>query len=175
MIYEDDLGADIVTSRTNQTSPCTIDGLNDNTDYYLQVLAGGSCPLPMLKPFRTQSTAVEVAEWYPNGININLNADEATATVLIEDKQENSTATTSYADGLFFSKYYEAYLSVKLWAIYNGTPDKISLANVVVKSANNGNYWAKDNTTGTGAENAAKITSLATFGHFETGYIYPGE
>ena len=174
VIYDDDLGTSIVKTVENQTSPCTITGLNDNTDYYLQVFAGGTCPHP-IKPFTTQSTAVEVAEWYPNGININLNADEATATVLIEDKQEKAAASTSYADGLFFSKYYEAYLSVKLWAIYNGTPDKISLANVVVKSANNGNYWAKDNTTGTGAENAAKITSLATFGHFETGYIYPGE
>ncbi len=175
VIYDDEQGTSIVTSVANQTSPCTISGLNDNTNYYLQVLAGGSCPLPTLKPFTTQSTAVSIAEWFPDGININLNADEATATVLIEDKQEQQSSSTSYADGLFFSKYYEAYLSVKLWAIYNGTNEKISLANVKVKSANNGNYWAKDNTTGTGAENNGKITLLDTCGHFERGYIYPGE
>lgn len=175
VIYDDEQGTSIVTSVANQTSPCTVSGLNDNTNYYLQVLAGGSCPLPTLKPFTTQSTAVSIAEWFPDGININLNADEATATVLIEDKQEQQSSSTSYADGLFFSKYYEAYLSVKLWAIYNGTNEKISLANVKVKSANNGNYWAKDNTTGTGAENNGKITLLDTCGHFERGYIYPGE
>ena len=171
-IYDDDLGTSIVKTVENQTSPCTITGLNDNTDYYLQVFAGGICPHP-IKPFTTQSTAVEVAEWYPNGININLNADEATATVLIEDKQEKAAASTSYADGLFFSKYYEAYRNVKLWAIYNGTTEKISLANIKVKSSNNGSDWGKDKTTG--AIDNAKITSLASYGHQESGYIYPGE
>ena len=172
VIYDDDLGTSIFKTVENQTSPCTITGLNDNTDYYLQVFAGGTCPHP-IKPFTTQSTAVEVAEWYPNGININLNADEATATVLIEDKQEKAAASTSYADGLFFSKYYEAYRNVKLWAIYNGTTEKISLANIKVKSSNNGSGWGKDKTTG--ADDNAKITSLASYGHQEVGYIYPGE
>lgn len=171
VIYDDEQGTSIVTSVANQTSPCTISGLNDNTNYYLQVLAGGSCPLPTLKPFTTQSTAVSIAEWFPDGININLNADEATATVLIEDKQEKTASSTSYADGLFFSKYYEAYRNVKLWAVYNGTADKISLTNVKVKSSNNGSDWGKTNYS----DDNQKITSLASFGHFETGYIYPGE
>lgn len=171
VIYDDEQGTSIVTSVANQTSPCTISGLNDNTNYYLQVLAGGSCPLPTLKPFTTQSTAVSIAEWFLNGININLNADEATATVLIEDKQEKTASSTSYADGLFFSKYYEAYRNVKLWAVYNGTADKISLTNVKVKSSNNGSDWGKTNYS----DDNQKITSLAPFGHFETGYIYPGE
>lgn len=170
VIYDDEQGTSIVTSVANQTSPCTISGLNDNTNYYLQVLAGGTCPNP-LKPFTTQSTAVSIAEWFPDGININLNADEASATVLIEDKQEKTASSTSYADGLFFSKYYEAYRNVKLWAVYNGTADKISLANVKVKSSNNGSDWGKTNYI----DDNQKITSLASFGHVETGYIYPGE
>lgn len=170
IIYDDEQGTSIVTSVANQTSPCTISGLNDNTNYYLQVLAGGTCPNP-LKPFTTQSTAVSIAEWFPDGININLNADEASATVLIEDKQEKTASSTSYADGLFFSKYYEAYRNVKLWAVYNGTADKISLANVKVKSSNNGSDWGKTNYS----DDNQKITSLASFGHVETGYIYPGE
>lgn len=128
VIYDDEQGTSIVTSVANQTSPCTISGLNDNTNYYLQVLAGGSCPLPTLKPFTTQSTAVSIAEWFPNGININLNADEATATVLIEDKQEKATASTSYADDIFFSKYFEAASNVKLIAIYNGTNHDVNLS-----------------------------------------------
>lgn len=170
VIYDDEQGTSVVKELTNQTSPCTVSDLSDNTNYYLQVLAGGSCPHP-LKPFTTQSTAVSIAEWLPNGININLNADEATATVLIEDKQEKTASSTSYADGLFFSKYYEAYRNVKLWAVYNGTADKISLANVKVKSSNNGSDWGKTNYN----DDNQKITSLASFGHFETGYIYPGE
>ena len=128
VIYDDEQGTSIVTSVANQTSPCTISGLNDNTNYYLQVLAGGSCPLPTLKPFTTQLTAVSIAEWFPNGININLNADEATATVLIEDKQEKATSSTSYADDIFFSKYFEAASNVKLIAIYNGTNHDVNLS-----------------------------------------------
>ena len=170
VIYDDEQGTSMVKELTNQTSPCTVSDLSDNTNYYLQVLAGGTCPHP-LKPFTTQSTAVSIAEWFPNGININLNADEATATVLIEDKQEKTASSTSYADGLFFSKYYEAYRNVKLWAVYNGTADKISLTNVKVKSSNNGSDWGKTNYN----DDNQKITSLASFGHFETGYIYPGE
>lgn len=170
VIYDDDLGSNIVTSVPSQTSPCTISGLNDNTDYYLQVFAGGGCPHP-IKPFRTQATAVSIAEWFPDSIRINLAADEATATVIIEDKQENSTVTTSYADGLFFSKYYEAYKNIKLWAIYNGTAEKISLANIKVKSSNNGSEWGKSS----GTDDNQKITALDTMGHHEKGYIYPGE
>ena len=170
VIYDDEQGTSVVKELTNQTSPCTVSDLSDNTNYYLQVLAGGTCPHP-LKPFTTQSTAVSIAEWRPDGININLNADEATATVLIEDKQEKTASSTSYADGLFFSKYYEAYRNVKLWAVYNGTADKISLTNVKVKSSNNGSDWGKTNYN----DDNQKITSLASFGHFETGYIYPGE
>ena len=170
VIYDDDLGSNIVTSVPGQTSPCTISGLNDNTDYYLQVFAGGGCPHP-IKPFRTQATAVSIAEWFPDSIRINLAADEATATVIIEDKQENSTVTTSYADGLFFSKYYEAYKNIKLWAIYNGTAEKISLANIKVKSSNNGSDWGKSS----GLVDNQKITALDTMGHHEKGYIYPGE
>lgn len=170
VIYDDDLGSNIVTSVPGQTSPCTISGLNDNTDYYLQVFAGGGCPHP-IKPFRTQATAVSIAEWFPDSIRINLAVDEATATVIIEDKQENSTVTTSYADGLFFSKYYEAYKNIKLWAIYNGTAEKISLANIKVKSSNNSSDWGKSN----GLVDNQKITALDTMGHHEKGYIYPGE
>ena len=139
VIYDDDLGTSIVKTVENQTSPCTITGLNDNTDYYLQVFAGGTCPHP-IKPFTTQSTAVEVAEWYPNGININLNADEATATVLIEDKQEKAATTGKVADKLFFAKYFEGEGSMKLISIYNGTDHDIPLSgykiNAITRSYN---------------------------------------
>lgn len=174
-VYSDEEATAVVKSEDNLSSGSTITGLEEGTTYFLRVFAGTDCGSAIVE-FTTLSSAVIIAEWFPDGININLTADTATATVLIEDKQTTTATATSYADGLFFSKYYEAYLSVKLWAIYNGTNEKISLANIKVKSANNGNYWGKDNATGSGdTENAGKITSLATFGHHETGYIYPGE
>jgi hypothetical protein len=148
--------------------------LEENTQYYVKIFAGGTCASSAVS-LLTQTTAVEIAEWFTDSIRITLNDIDASASVLIEDKKESGNKTSNVATKLFFSKYYEAYLSVKLWAIYNGTKEKISLANVVVKSANNGNYWGKDNTTGTGADNAGKVTSFASFGHYESGYIYPGE
>lgn len=139
VIYDDDLGTSIVQSVENQTSPCTISGLNDNTDYYVQVFAGGGCPHP-IKPFRTQATAVSIAEWFPDSIRINLNS-ETTASVIIEDKKEHGSSSSSkVADKLFFAKYFEGEGSLKLISIYNGTDHDISLSgykiNVITRSYN---------------------------------------
>ena len=169
VIYDDEQGTSIVTSVANQTSPCTISGLNDNTNYYLQVLAGGTCPHP-LKPFTTQSTAVSIAEWRPDGININLNADEATATVLIEDKQEKTASSTSYADSIFISKYFEADGENKLLAIFNGTTDTIPLSNYCLKRS------ARYASTPIPAVPTNVLTlELGSYGRIKPGYIAPNE
>lgn len=170
VIYDDEQGTSIVTSVANQTSPCTISGLNDNTNYYLQVLAGGSCPLPTLKPFTTQSTAVSIAEWRPDGININLNADEATATVLIEDKQEKTASSTSYADSIFISKYFEADGENKLLAIFNGTTDTIPLSNYCLKRS--ARYASTPIPT---VPTNVLTLELGSYGRIKPGYIAPNE
>lgn len=170
VIYDDEQGTSIVTSVANQTSPCTISGLNDNTNYYLQVLAGGSCPLPTLKPFTTQSTAVSIAEWFPNGININLNADEASATVLIEDKQEKTASSTSYADSIFISKYFEADGENKLLAIFNGTTDTIPLSNYCLKRS--ARYASTPIPT---VPTNVLTLELGSYGRIKPGYIAPNE
>ena len=164
-IYSDNTCSDVVKTEDNLTTGCTVSGLEEGKTYFLKVFAGAGCGSSAVE-FTTLSSAVIIAEWFTDSIRINLTADTATATVLIEDKKNTSTASTSYADGLFFSKYYEAYRNIKLWAVYNGTEAKISLANVKVKSSNNGSDWGVDNN---------KITSLASYGHHEAGYIYPGE
>ena len=170
VIYDDEQGTSIVTSVANQTSPCTISGLNDNTNYYLQVLAGGSCPLPTLKPFTTQSTAVSIAEWLPDGININLNADKATATVLIEDKQEKTASSTSYADSIFISKYFEADGENKLLAIFNGTTDTIPLSNYCLKRS--ARYASTPIPT---VPTNILTLELGSYGRIKPGYIAPNE
>jgi hypothetical protein len=171
-VYSDAECSSMVDEKTGVSSPVTFDGLSEETTYYAKVWAGGTCASAAVS-FTTLTASVEIAEWFPDSIRINLEADENTATVLIEDKQEKSTSTTTIADGLFFSKYYEAYKNIKLWAIYNGTANKISLANVKVKSSNNGSDWGKQ--SGSSADDNQRITSLAAMGHHETGYIYPGE
>lgn len=170
-IYSDNTCSDVVKTEDNLTTGCTVSGLEEGKTYFLKVFAGAGCGSSAVE-FTTLSSAVIIAEWFTDSIRINLTADTATATVLIEDKKNTSTASTSYADGLFFSKYYEAYRNIKLWAVYNGTEAKISLANITVKSSNNGSDWGKDSG---GSVDNNKITSLASYGHHEAGYIYPGE
>ena len=126
-IYSDEWCNTLVREKTNMTSPDSIRGLQENTQYYLKIWAGGAC-VSAVVPFTTQTTAVEVAEWYPDGININLTADEAEATVLIEDKQEKAATTSNYADSIFFSKYFEATSNTKLLAIFNGTDHNVDLS-----------------------------------------------
>ena len=71
-------------------------------------------------------------------------------------------------DEIFFSKYYEAYMQKKLWAIYNPTGRKISLEGMEVwrsqGDAKNGYSW-----------NYTDAMDLSTMGKNEQGWIYPNE
>ncbi len=63
---------------------------------------------------------------------------------------------------LFFSKYYEASSTVKLWAVFNPTNDTISLKGTYVWLGSNGNPWNKR-------------CDLSTMGRHKQGYIAPQE
>lgn len=71
-------------------------------------------------------------------------------------------------DEIFFSKYYEAYMQKKLWAIYNPTGRKISLEGMEVwrsqGSEKDGYSW-----------NHTEAMDLSTMGQNEKGWIYPNE
>lgn len=150
--------------QTDVGSPCTISGLEENTTYYAKIFAGGSC-VSTVQMFTTQSTAVELAEWKMDGINIYLNADELTASVLIEDKLMNVTTTENFADSIFFSKYFEADGENKMLAIYNGTRDTFDLSNYNIQR-----------TERTGKRAAKTYTvELSHFGNIKPGYICPSE
>lgn len=137
-IYSDEeCTAQVGSDHTGQTSPATIVGLEENTQYYAKIYAGGSCESGII-PFLTKTTTVEIAEWFPDSIRINLGADESTASVIIEDKQEKTSGSTNIADKLFFSKYFEADGNNKMIAIYNGTADPIDITNIWLKHSNKG-------------------------------------
>lgn len=91
--------------------------------------------------------------------DITFGIDDADV-VQIEIVKENTggSETGGQAKGLFFSKYFEANGNAKILAIYNGTAEKISLANVAIYKG--------------GAD--VKL-ALSPYGHKETGWIYPGE
>ena len=137
-IYSDEeCTAQVGSVHTGQTSPATIVGLEENTQYYAKIYAGGSCESGVI-PFLTRTTTVEIVEWFPDSIRINLGADENSASVIIEDKQEKTSGSINIADKLFFSKYFEADGNNKMIAIYNGTADPIDITNMWLKHSNKG-------------------------------------
>jgi hypothetical protein len=122
---DEECTAQVGSDHTGLTSPATITGLAENTQYYAKILAGGTCESGVID-FQTNSPSVEIAEWFPDSIRIVIDAN-ADASVIIEDKQEHGSATVNYADKLFISKYFEADGNNKMIAIFNGTPDTIDI------------------------------------------------
>lgn len=133
-IYSDEACTTPVGSaHSGLTSPATIIGLEENTQYYLKIFAGAgeNCESSVV-PFLTQTTTVEIAEWATDHINIVLNADAATATVEIDNKREHGSATSMVATDIFFSKYFEASGFTKLVGLYNGTDHDIDISDLTI-------------------------------------------
>ena len=127
------------SAHTGQTSPAVITDLTENTKYYFKIFAGeGETCSSALDSFLTNPTSIEIAEWFTDSIRISLDSDDD-ARVVIEDKNENHETTTSYADKLFISKYFEADGNNKMIAIYNGTKDPIDITNMWLKRSERNN------------------------------------
>ena len=130
VVYNDEACTSVFTTVADTVSPCYVSGLEENTRYWFKVFGGVSqdCASPV-QTFLTQTTAVEIVEWQNDGVIILLTGDETTASVLIEGKNDNATdASTSYADSIFFSKYFEAASNTKLLAVFNGTNHNVNIA-----------------------------------------------
>lgn len=161
-IYADEQGNTEVKKIPNATTPCKIIGLEQNTDYYYQVLADGSCP-SAIAHFKTESNEVSIVEWKKDAVIVDLNTEVTDAdevSILVEGQKTHGT-NNNVADDLFFSKYYEATGNVKLVAIYNGTKDTLPLTNVKIK-------------LGITSWNTKEI-SMAEYGEYKRGHIAPDE
>ena len=161
-IYADEQGTTLVKETPNATTPCKIIGLEQNTDYYYQVLAGGSCA-SAIAHFTTESNEVSIVEWKKDAVIVDLNTEVTDAdevSILVEGQKTHGT-NNNVADDLFFSKYYEATGNVKLVAIYNGTKDTLPLTNVQIKIGE-GNKWG------------APII-MSKYGKYKSAHIAPDE
>lgn len=162
-IYADEQGTALVKETLNATTPCKIIGLEQNTDYYYQVLAGGSCA-SAIAHFKTESNEVSIVEWKKDALIVDLNTEVTDAdevSILVENQHTHGTNNQNIADDLFFSKYYEATGNVKLVAIYNGTKDTLPLTNVQIKIGA-GNKWG------------APII-MSKYGKYKSAHIAPDE
>ena len=138
---------------TGVSSPYTITDLTKNTTYYYKVFAGGTCE-SVGSSFLTATPEVEVVNWNPNYIDLDLNIDGTPAAV-IQKQVTEGTGEDVYADDIFFSKYFEAKGNLKLIGIYNGTAAPVSLNNVIItfvkvaensgSSKGNNIEWEKSN------------------------------
>ena len=162
-IYADEQGTALVKETLNATTPCKIIGLEQNTNYYYQVLADGSCA-SAIAHFKTESNEVSIVEWKKDAVIVDLNTEVTDAdevSILVENQHTHGTNNQNIADDLFFSKYYEATGNVKLVAIYNGTKDTLPLTNVKIK-------------LGITSWNTKEI-SMAEYGEYKRGHIAPDE
>lgn len=131
-VYSDDAGTTQVGSdHTGATSPYTIKGLTKATTYYVKILAGGTCSSALVD-VSTERPQLDVVEWKPEGIDVAINTNEKISVVL-ENQVTKGTGTGLIADGLFFSKYFEATGNVKLIAVYNGTGHDVDVTNYTIK------------------------------------------
>ena len=131
-LFMDEEGAHMAGSYPGATSPYKISGgLDKNTTYYIQILADGTCASPII-PVKTEDVEVDIVEWDPQGIIVDINTDE-TIGVTLENEVSYGSGLGTEATELFFSKYYEASYNVKLVAIYNGTKNIIDLTDYIIK------------------------------------------
>ena len=129
-LYSDE-EAEVLVATQSVASPCTFTDLAKNTQYYVQILANGTCASPIV-PVKTEDVEVDIVEWYPQGIIVDINTDE-TVGVTLENEVSYGSGMGTEATELFFSKYYEASYNVKLVAIYNGTKNIIDLTDYTIK------------------------------------------
>lgn len=108
-----------------------------------------------LRAHYTKEPSVEIVEWDTASLLLELSTDD-NVKVTLANEVHHGEESTSVANDLFISKYFEADGEAKVLAVFNGTNKKISLAGVKL---------CKD---GAGF-------SLESFGHTEVGYIQPGE
>gem|GEM_PF-2346248 len=111
---------------------------------------------------------VEVVDISNDGLSVEHNvpvpegADKV--SLVFYREKDPSEITKNVGDELFFSKYYEAHMHMKLWAIFNPTNDTISLAQTYVWRSNTSGDWYYD-----------RAFSLAGAGNIKPGYICPNE
>lgn len=169
-IYSDEKGENEVLTKSGLTSPAKIVGLAPNTKYYFQVLADGTCA-SAIDDFWTESNEVSIVEWEKEAVIVDINTDVSDAndvSILVENQTTHGSNNKNIADDLFFSKYYEATGQVKLVAIFNGTKDTLSLANIKIHIGQE----AGKSSTNTKWD---RSISLQSQGKFKEGFIAPNE
>lgn len=143
----------------NLTRECNLvmtSGDVTDTLHLIGIVSAGSDPSePLIEVVDIDTTMMTVEH--------NIEGTDKVEIVLNRELTEDEI-TKNVGYELFFSKYYEASSTVKLWAVYNPTNDTIDLTGTYVWIGSNGNNWS-----------TKAMCDLSALGNYETGKIYPNE
>ena len=141
--------------------PYQFTGLTENTDYWYKITPGSDDDCAVTGTFSTTGPTIDVVEWGENSATIFVDKDEAVdPQIIIAGEVEYGQGSGAAATDIFFSKYFEAEGTAKMLAIYNGTGNAISLADItILHRSTTKNYTP---------------LSLASYGK-TAGWIQPGE
>ena len=150
-------------SNTATASPYYMTGLSESTQYWFKMTPNGTDEAcEYTGSFKTTGPTIDVVEWKENAAVIFVDKDEElNPLVIIDGEVEHGVGGTKATD-IFFSKYFEAQSEAKLLAIYNGTANAISLADITILQR------------GTKHSSTYVPLSLAPYGK-TPGRIQPGE
>ena len=80
-LYSDENGEHPFFTQSGATSPWKISSLTKNTTYYLQIFSNGTCASPIV-PVKTEDVKVDIVEWQPQGIVVDINTNEKVGVTL---------------------------------------------------------------------------------------------
>ena len=130
---------------TAKSSPYMMLGLTEDTKYWFKLTPEGSDACSVTGNFKTTGPVIDVVEWEENAAIIFVDKDEELQPrIVIDGEVEHGAGSGATATDLFFSKYFEGAGTMKLFAIFNGTSQRIDLSNYAVfeKHANNTGTWS---------------------------------
>ncbi len=141
--------------------PYQFTGLTENTDYWYKITPGSDDDCALTGSFSTTGPTIDVVEWGENSATIFVDKDEAVdPQIIIAGEVEHGQGSGAAATDIFFSKYFEAEGTAKMLAIYNGTGNAMSLADITILHRSTTKKYTP--------------LSLASYGK-TAGWIQPGE
>ncbi len=130
-VYTDEQMTALAKTENAASSPYTMYGLSELTDYWYKIIPGTDETCAVTGTFKTTGPIIDIVEWQENAAVIFVDKDENLHPVVVIDGQEEhgTIGGGGSATELFFAKYFEGAGTMKLLSIFNGTPNDINLAN----------------------------------------------
>ena len=136
-LYTDEGRTAVVKSETATSVPYYITELEESSHYWYTLTPDGETACAVSGEFETTGPTIDVVEWTDESVIVSVDKDdEFHPSIVIDGEVEHGAGTSMNATELFFSKYFEGAGDMKLVAIFNGTPNDISLTDYSLYTKN---------------------------------------